>query len=293
MATYRYFRIEFWQDDFIAELTPEEKYFYAYLMTNPKTTQCGIFKLVKKFVEAETGYNRETIDKLIKRFIDYGKILYCEETKELMLLNWPKYNFTDSKNTILCINKELKEVKNKEFINVMYKLCLEQKLDKKIDVKSIFKDIEIEMNSEENEEKEGFSECHKGSSESFEGAYKPLGEKEIEKYEEKSSSNKQKVTNENKSISKVLLEFNKNICKPTKGDIEKMQSWIRGFEEEVIIAAIGEAVKYKAKHIGYIETVINNWRELGITTMEKLKQHKKPGSKDNNMCNAAAYKYVD
>ncbi|MTK13315.1 MAG: chromosomal replication initiator DnaA, partial [Clostridiaceae bacterium] len=90
-------------------------------MTNFKTTQCGIFKLAKKIVEAEIGYSRETIEKLLKRFIDYGKIAYCEETKELMILNWMKYNFSSSKNTIACINKELKEIKHKEFINILYK----------------------------------------------------------------------------------------------------------------------------------------------------------------------------
>lgn len=296
MAIYRYLRTGFWQDDFIAELTPEEKYFYIYLMTNFKTTQCGIFKLVKRFVEAETGYNRETIDKLIKRFIDYGKILYCEETNEIIILNWIKYNFVNSKNTILCINKELKEVKNKEFVNIMYKLCLELNYN----VESIFKDIEIDMDSEKDEENEGLADSYKRDLEQLEGTYKPLGEKEKYKYKEKekSSSNKEKVINKNKdnskNISRILLEFNKNICKPTKGDIEKIQLWIRDFEEEVIIAAIGEAVKYKVKHIGYIETVINNWRELGITTIEKFRQHKKkPDDKDSKMCNAAAYQYVD
>jgi hypothetical protein len=68
MAIYRCVRTSFWQDDFVLELTPEEKYFYIYLMTNFKTTQCGIFKLAKKIVETEIGYNRETIEKLIKIF---------------------------------------------------------------------------------------------------------------------------------------------------------------------------------------------------------------------------------
>jgi hypothetical protein len=123
MAIYRALQVSFWQDDFVFELTPEEKFFYVYLMTNCKTTQCGIFCQSKKFIEIETGYNSATVDKLIDRFIAYGKVLYNASTKEIMIVNWIKYNFINSKNTITCINKELKSVKNLEFINIFYKQC--------------------------------------------------------------------------------------------------------------------------------------------------------------------------
>ncbi|EPZ58919.1 putative phage replication protein [[Clostridium] sordellii ATCC 9714] len=87
MAVYRHIHIDFWQDGFVLDLTPEEKYFYMYLMTNSKTSQCGIYELPKRIMETETGYNRETIEKLISRFKEYEKIIYCEETKEIFLLN--------------------------------------------------------------------------------------------------------------------------------------------------------------------------------------------------------------
>ena len=65
MAVYRQVYITFWQDEFILELTPEEKYFYLYLMTNSKTSQCGIYQLPIKVMEMELGYNRDTIIKII------------------------------------------------------------------------------------------------------------------------------------------------------------------------------------------------------------------------------------
>lgn len=52
-------------------------------MNNSKTSQCGIYELPKRIIETETGYNRETVDKLLNRFIDYKKIVYCEETREV------------------------------------------------------------------------------------------------------------------------------------------------------------------------------------------------------------------
>ena len=75
MAKYRQLYTEFWSDSFVLELTPEEKYFYLYLISNCKTIQCGIYKISKRIIETETGYNRDTVEKLIKRFCDYEKIL--------------------------------------------------------------------------------------------------------------------------------------------------------------------------------------------------------------------------
>jgi len=43
-------------------------------MTNPATRQCGIYETTIRIMAFETGYNVETIEKLIQRFEDYGKI---------------------------------------------------------------------------------------------------------------------------------------------------------------------------------------------------------------------------
>jgi hypothetical protein len=65
VAIYRQVHVDFWQDGFVLDLTPEEKYFFLYLMTNSKTTQSGIYELPKRIIETETGYNRETVEKLL------------------------------------------------------------------------------------------------------------------------------------------------------------------------------------------------------------------------------------
>jgi len=115
MAIYRQVYITFWQDPFIMELTPEEKYFYLYLMTNSKTKQCGCYELPKKIMEFETGYNRETVDKLLDRFINYNKIKYDEDTNEILLMNWHKYNNSRSPKIAACIKSEIQDVKSVEF----------------------------------------------------------------------------------------------------------------------------------------------------------------------------------
>ncbi|MCR1935004.1 DnaD domain-containing protein [Clostridium tepidum] len=120
MAKYRQLYTEFWKDGFVVELEPEEKYFYLYLLTNANTSQCGIYELPKKIIENETGYNRETVDKLIKKFEEYKKIIYSEETKEIIILNWFKYNEPNNINAIKCVNKELKKIKNRNFVRELY-----------------------------------------------------------------------------------------------------------------------------------------------------------------------------
>ncbi|MBX4258447.1 hypothetical protein [Clostridium estertheticum] len=45
MAKYRQIYTEFWSDTFVLELDSQEKLFYLYLLTNTKSTQCGIYEL--------------------------------------------------------------------------------------------------------------------------------------------------------------------------------------------------------------------------------------------------------
>lgn len=111
MAVYRQIQVSFWQDPFVIGLTPEEKYFYVYLMSNSKTSQCGIYELPKRVIEFETGYHRETVDKLLHRFIEYGKILYHDPTQEIMLLNWLKHNSIKSPKVRMCVEKEINGIK--------------------------------------------------------------------------------------------------------------------------------------------------------------------------------------
>lgn len=123
MAIFRKIHVTFWDDPFVETLTPEEKYFYLFLMTNPKVTECGIYELTKKKMRDWTGYNEETVEKLLKRFIDYKKVAYNEETKEIALINKPKFINILGKPVIDCIKAELNQVKDKSLIHLLSKNC--------------------------------------------------------------------------------------------------------------------------------------------------------------------------
>lgn len=270
MAKYRQLHTQFWSDGFVLDLTPEEKYFYLYLMSNTKTSQCGVYELPLRVIEMETGYNRETVIKLIKRFIDYKKIKYDEETKEIMIFNWVKYNVPNNINSIKCINKELKNIKNKEFIKILYlKYC-----ELQLDIEKLFDGIFILTNEKK----------------TLEGVNEDIGSKE-------GISNKVEVTNEeiNTNLEDVVTFFKKNICTPKDLEYRKIKEWANRIDCDVIIMAIEEAVKYNAKNIQYIENILYSWDERALKTKKDVENYKKQWStnKKNNGSNTDSWSLID
>ena len=117
MAVYRNIQTSFWTDAKVADdFSPEDKFFYLYLFTNPHTNLCGCYEISKKQVSWETGYSTDTIDRLIERFQDVHDVIrYNAETKELLLLNWHKYNWTSSEKFRKPLLKEIESVKTDGF----------------------------------------------------------------------------------------------------------------------------------------------------------------------------------
>lgn len=122
MATFRKIHTQFWSDPFMQELTPEQKYFYLFLLTNDKTKQCGIYEITKRQICYDTGYNIDTVSKLLEYFITGDKIRYNSSTNEIAIKNWKKYNDSASPKVQSCINQELKSVKDKTLIEYLYSM---------------------------------------------------------------------------------------------------------------------------------------------------------------------------
>jgi hypothetical protein len=120
--TFRKVETSFWDDPMIQEeMTPSEKFFKLYLMTNPMTTSIGIYTLTKRRMAFDLGYSTETINTLMDRFENQYKLIkYSNDTKEIILLDWARENLKNSgKPTLDCVTKELKEVKDQSFIVLM------------------------------------------------------------------------------------------------------------------------------------------------------------------------------
>ncbi len=123
MTITKQIQVKFWQDDFVLELKPEERYFYMYLITNTTSTACGIYKFNHKLAVLETGLSAEAINEHLNTFESLGKIIISKSKKEIMLVNWLKHNCKMNKKTIKIINSELKEVKDKELLSRFLEVC--------------------------------------------------------------------------------------------------------------------------------------------------------------------------
>jgi len=126
MAIYRQIYIKFWNDDakVADEFTPEDKYFYLYLLTNPHTNLCGCYEISFKAASRETGYNEDTIRRLMDRMQrTHNVIRFDEETREVLIPNWHKYNWTKSKDLLKSVREQASLIKSESFRNYILGLA--------------------------------------------------------------------------------------------------------------------------------------------------------------------------
>ena len=131
MSKFRQIQTSFWSDTYIQEeMTAEDKYFYLYLMTNEFTTQIGIYPITKKQMAFDLGYSMESVQALLQRFETYHKLIkYDTETREIILLKWAENNLNIGGKPVQdLIKKEISQVKNKEFLSLMFENCPENSL---------------------------------------------------------------------------------------------------------------------------------------------------------------------
>ncbi|AZJ21323.1 hypothetical protein CT694_17350 [Bacillus wiedmannii bv. thuringiensis] len=234
MAVYRNVQVNFWQNEFILDLTPEERYLYIYLLTGTKTKQCGIYVLPKRVAELETGYSMETVEKLLNRFVEYGKILYDAETKELYILNWLHYNPILNTNVEKCVLRELKTVKNKEFIHMFLRKCLEEewKIPLLLQHFGMLKEEDNSSLQEVVEEKE----------------------EEIEEIEE---------TEEDTSHSEVYKFYKQNISSLSPYIVKELKEWIQKASGETVLKALKVAFEHNKRTFAYVKGILRNWCKKG------------------------------
>ncbi len=129
MAIYRQIYMTFWTDPKVTDdFTPEDKYFYLYLLTNPHTTICGCYEISVKQARDETGYNEDTITRLLNRMDGTHKIIrYFPETKEVLLLNWHKYNWNKSPKVMKAIASDLRKIKSEEAKQIIIGIIKKEK----------------------------------------------------------------------------------------------------------------------------------------------------------------------
>lgn len=267
---YRQVQVSFWQDAFVLDLTPEEKYFYVYLMTNSKASQIGIYELPKKIIEMETGYNRETVEKLLDRFIEYEKIGYHQPTKEIILLNWAKHNWNNSPKVVSRVEKELSEIKHVPFVRKYLEIVREIKADNvSIQYQYPMSTVPIEHS----DRKRGNIDVTGFDTVSIPYPYS-MDTKDKDKEKDK-DKDKEKEQDKEKDVAEIMQFWDNNGFGINNINAKhSLLSWLDDSEfpnpSEMILKALEIACEQNKRTLSYVQGILKNWTNEGILALGDL-----------------------
>lgn len=281
MSGIRCLYTEFWKDDFLLELSPEDKYFYIYLLTNDRCSNCGIYSFNAKFAAVELGYSVETVKTLINRFVKHEKVLYSEKNGEIMILNWFKYNVNiNNRNARVCINTCLKKIKTLSFIKKLYLSCIKDNPNNQSFIDEMFKDIDISAIEDEPQD-----ELEQQSNIEISDENEVQSEENIVNQEEERKNNSEKLNevscggqareivrvDNDASFQIIMNALKENLFKINDKWDQLLE--LRNFDitPDVIMKSVEIAVMKNNKSIGYVNGILNNWYKAGVKDMESYK----------------------
>ena len=122
MGIKRIVDTSFWTDGKVDDFSPEDKYFMLYLLTNPFSTQLGIYEISIKQVAFQLGYSMDSVKVLIERFEkNYGIIIFSPSTNEIAIKNFLRHSIIKGGAPVRdCLIKEMRKVKNTELIALVF-----------------------------------------------------------------------------------------------------------------------------------------------------------------------------
>lgn len=121
MGIKRIVDTSFWTDNKIDDFSPEDKYFMLYLLTNPFSTQLGIYEISIKQVAFHLGYSKDTVMALIERFEKYGIIIFSPTTNEVAIKNFLRHSIIKGGKPVEdCIKKEMSKVKERSLLDRVF-----------------------------------------------------------------------------------------------------------------------------------------------------------------------------
>lgn len=156
MGIKRIVSTDFWTDEKIVDLfSPEDKLFFLYLLTNPHTTQLGIYPVAKKVMAFELGYSLEAVKVLLDRFESkYGIIRYSEATSEIAIRNYLVHSIAKGGKPVEdLLIREIQRVKDKSLLAYIAS-ALKGKDGLNVSVQTVLQYINENANDNENDNEE-------------------------------------------------------------------------------------------------------------------------------------------
>lgn len=156
MGIKRVVDISFWNDSKVIDLfSAEDRYFMLYILTNPYTTQLGIYELNKRKAAFEMGYSVESVSVLIERFeTKYDVIRYSKETNEIAIKNFLRHSIIKGGKPVEdLLEKEIAKVKDKSLLTFIFS-NLKKHENLNDTVKKIIKENDINNDNDNDNENE-------------------------------------------------------------------------------------------------------------------------------------------
>lgn len=235
MAIYRNVSLSFWEDNKIVDdFTYKDKYFLLYLLTNPHTNLIGCYEISVKQMSNELGLDKSEVEELLTRMEQVHQVIfYAGETKEILIKNWHKYNWTKSEKLLKKVESLTKYIKSKKLRSYMeeilkkYMVSIGYPYTMDTSVSVTVSDTDI--------------------------------------------NNKNNNNNIfNNIFSTIEKNFGRTIA-PLEVDVIK--SWIAdSISEELIVYAIQISVCNNACSVKYIDAILQTWKREKITTIVQAKK---------------------
>lgn len=248
MVVKRIVDTRFWEDSQVLDnYSVEDKYFLLYLMTNPRSSQVGIYALPKKVISFDTGYTVEVINVLIDRFSNtYKNILYSYDTQEIALLNSLKYSIVKGGKPVSdLLIKELSRINDTGLVISTYHNMIN---------------------------------FWTGSDRPFDKTVKQLFEDEIKRRERIHNPEQQRLEEVGKSLEALIVNeishltfsyYQNNYGELTPEIRNEYTRWIREFTDEIVLRALQRSggsnnpFKYSIK-------ILQNWSIKGVKTLDDI-----------------------
>ena len=253
MAIYRNVSLSFWEDNKIVDdFTYKDKYFLLYLLTNPHTNLIGCYEISVKQMSNELGLDKSEVEELLTRMEQVHQVIfYAGETKEILIKNWHKYNWTKSEKLLKKVESLTKYIKSKKLRSYMEEILKKYMvsigypytMDTSVSVSVSDPDLNINNNININ-----------------------------------NLDNSTKLNNlDNKEeliFSNIFSTIEKNFGRTIAPlEVDVIKSWIAdSISEELIVYAIQISVCNNACSIKYIDTIIQSWKKKNILTLEQAKK---------------------
>ena len=112
---YRKIVTEFWTDSTVEELSSDAKLVLLYMLTAPMGTIQGCYEVTTRRISKDTDLSNDAVASALSEICDTNIAEYSHETNEVLLKNWPRYNWTKSKSLVKPICEGVEAVKEPGF----------------------------------------------------------------------------------------------------------------------------------------------------------------------------------